>query len=73
MASVRSVTLSMQSNVFVEVARIPEWSKANLAFKWLVSGVRAQVDLEPILTRIQLSAVYTQVTLVRLVHVQGTR
>ena len=47
----------VQSRVFVQVGRVAEGACAHAALERLVAGVRAQVDLQTVLARVDLAAV----------------
>lgn len=53
--------LRVQPHVLVEVAGVAERAQAVPAPQRLVAGVRADVDLEPVLARVQLAAVHAHV------------
>lgn len=63
----------MQANVFVQIAGIAEWPEAVFALERLESGVRANVNFQSVLPRIQFPAVDANVTLFRCAHIADDR
>lgn len=55
----------VQPHVLVEVARVAERAQAVAAAQRLVAGVRADVDLEAVLARVELAAVHAHVAAAR--------
>lgn len=55
----------VQAHVLVEVAGVAEGAQAVPAAQRLVAGVRADVDLQAVLARVQLAAIEAHVTVAR--------
>ena len=64
-APVRGVSLRVQSDVLVQVARVSEGPEAHLALERFVTCVSSHVDFQPVFSRVQFAAVQTQVSLFR--------
>ena len=41
--------MSMQSNVFIQITGITEWTATETTLQWLVSSVSSQMDLETVI------------------------
>lgn len=63
----------MQANVFIQIAGIAEWPEAVFALERLESGVRAYVNFQSVLSRIQFAAVDANVSLFRCAHIADDR
>lgn len=61
----RCAGAGVQPHVLVEVARVAERAQAVAAAQRLVAGVRADVDLEAVLARVELAAVHAHVAAAR--------
>lgn len=60
-----STVVNMQSDVLVEVARVAEGPKAELAPKRFVSGVCSDVDFQSVLPGVHLTTIHAQMTFSR--------
>lgn len=65
LAPVRSVSLRVQSDVFVEIAGITKGPKTDFTFEWFVTCMSPHVNLQAVFSRVQFATVKTQVSLFR--------
>jgi len=61
--------LEMQPHMLVEIARITEWSQAELALQRLEAGVSSYMDLQSVLPGVHLAAIDAQMTLLGGTHI----
>ncbi len=57
LAPVGRVSLRVQSDVFVEIARIAKGPKTHFTFEWFVACVGPHVNLQPVFSRVQFATV----------------
>jgi len=63
------VRLKMQPHMLVKIARITEWSQAELAFQRFEAGVGSYMDLQSVLPGVHLAAIDAQMTLFGGTHI----
>jgi len=61
--------LEMQPHMLVEIARITEWSQAELTLQRLEAGVGSYMDLQSVLPGVHLAAIDAQMTLLGGTHI----
>lgn len=69
----RTIVLPVQPNMLIQIARISKRPQTVLTLERLKPGVRPNVNLQPVLPRVQLPAIDANVTLLRRAHIANNR